>query len=97
MSSPALQLPVPEVYGLARSLRSSAATAEDAGSRLGPGCEVDGPLAEAAAALLDCHRTLAGAVAGELRWLGTTVAVVADSWVELDATVVPAHGRAVAR
>jgi hypothetical protein len=97
VSSPCLQLPIPEVYGLARSLRSSAATADDSGSRLGPGLDVDGPLAEPVAALLDCHRTLAAAVAGELRWLGTTVAVVADSWVELDATVVPAHGRAVGR
>jgi hypothetical protein len=90
-------MPALEVYGLAQSLRSSAATAEDAAARLGHGCDVDGPLAEAAAALLDCHRTLAGAVAGELRELGTTVAVVADSWVELDATVVPTSGRAVGR
>lgn len=89
MSSPVLQVPVAEVHDLAHALRSSAEIADDAGARLGDGSDVDGPLAEPAAALLGCHRTLAAAVAGELRWLGSTVAAVAGSWVELDATVLP--------
>jgi hypothetical protein len=31
---------------------------------------------------------------GELAWLGDTVAAVADSWLQLDGTLMPSHGRA---
>ena len=43
--------------------------------------------------LLDCHRIGAGALAGELRLLGSTLAGVAYSWLGLDEVLLAARGR----
>ena len=57
-----------------------------------------GPLQRAAVeAFLDSHRMAGRALAGELQWLGDTVAAVADSWLAFDGTVLAASGRARAR
>ena len=52
-----------------------------------------GPLQPAVDAFLDCHRTAGLALAGELRWLGSTIAAVADSWVRLDGALVAPAAR----
>ena len=80
-------MPVERVRALGRSLEDAAATADDARARLVDEGDVDGPLRTPVEVFLDRHRTLAGALAGELRWLGPTVAGVADAWVELDAAL----------
>ena len=55
--------------------------------------DVDGPLRTPVELFLDRHRTLAGALAGELRWLGPTVVGIANAWVQLDAALLlPAPG-----
>lgn len=92
-----IEMPAAEVYALARTLTEHADTADDARSRL---VEVDGvgpDLQGAAADLLDHHRIAAGALAGELRLLGGTIARVADSWLGLDEVLVAARGRAPRR
>jgi hypothetical protein len=43
---------------------------------------------------LESHRAAGRALVGELAWLGDTVAAVADSWLHLDGTLLPSHGRA---
>jgi hypothetical protein len=90
-----IEMPADEVYALAAALRGEADTAEEAVARLPHGAEGAGPDLEAAAEeFLDCHRVGAGALAGELRWLGGTVAAVADSWLGLDEVLLAARGRA---
>ena len=80
-------MPVERVRALGRSLEDAAGTADDVRARLVDGGDVDGPLRVPVELFLDHHRTLAGALAGELRWLGPTVVGVADAWVELDAAL----------
>ena len=82
-----------EVHALATTLRDTAGEADLIGVRLGGVRVVGGPLQPAVEAFLDCHRTTGLALAGELRWLGSTVAAVADSWVRLDGTLVAPAGR----
>jgi hypothetical protein len=92
-----IEMPAAEVYALAHSLTGQAETADEARSRL-IGTDRLGPELEAAAEeFLDCHRVAAGALAGELRLLGATVAGVADSWLGLDEVLLAAHGRAPRR
>ena len=88
-----IEMPAAEVYGLASTLRGSGADAEEIGSRLGGRPRVGGPLQGPVEAFLESHRAAGSALAGELLWLGTTVAAVADSWLRLDAGVVAPHGR----
>lgn len=78
-----------EVRALGRSLHGRAGAAEEIRARLVDDGAVDGPLRTAVASFLDCQVVLATALAGELRWLGATVTEVADSWVALDAALVP--------
>ncbi len=86
-------MPVEQVRALGRSLEDAAGTADDARVRLVDGRDLDGPLRTPVEVFLDRHRTLATALAGELRWLGPTVAGVADAWVQLDAALLlPAPG-----
>ncbi|GAA3155525.1 hypothetical protein GCM10010531_03480 [Blastococcus jejuensis] len=90
-----IEMPADEVYALAAVLRAEAETAQEAAARLprdaaGAGPDLEGALEE----FLDCHRVGAGALAGELRRLGGTVAAVADSWLGLDEVLLAARGRA---
>jgi hypothetical protein len=91
-----IEMPAAEVYGLASTLRGSAADAEEIGSRLDGRPRVGGPLQAPLEAFLESHRAAGSALAGELEWLGTTVAAVADSWLRLDGALMPAHGRMTA-
>ena len=82
-----------EVHALAGALRSAAGEADLIGVRLDSPAPVGGDLQPAVEAFLDAYRTTGRALAGELRWLGSTVAGVADSWVALDAALVAPPGR----
>jgi hypothetical protein len=82
-----------EVHALAATLRDVAGEADWIGVRLAGDPAVGGSLQPAVEAFLECHRTAGLAVAGELRWLGSTVAAVADSWVRLDGALVAPAGR----
>jgi hypothetical protein len=88
-----IEMPAAEVYGLAHTLRGTAADAEEIGHRLGGRPRVGGPLQAPVEAFLESHRAAGAALAGELDWLGATVAAIADSWVRLDGTVMPSLGR----
>jgi hypothetical protein len=92
-----IEMPATEVYGLANALRASARVAEEIAPRLDHPGDVGDPLRGAVEAFLDSHRAAGRALAGELQWLGDTVAAVADSWIEFDAVVVPRVGRASVR
>jgi hypothetical protein len=88
-----IEMPVERVRALGRSLEDAARTADDVRARLVDEGDVDGPLRTHVELFLDRHRTLAGALAGELRWLGPTVVGIADAWVQLDAVLLlPAPG-----
>jgi hypothetical protein len=87
-----IEMPAAEVFGLAGVLRGSASDAEEIGSRLGGRPRVGGPLQSPVESFLESHRAAGAALAGELQWLGATVAAVADSWLHLDGAVMPAHG-----
>lgn len=90
-----IEMPADEVYALAAVLQGEAETAEEAGARLPRGAEGAGPELEGAVEeFLDCHRVGAGALAGELRRLGSTLSAVADSWLGLDEVLLAARGRA---
>jgi hypothetical protein len=91
-----IEMSANEVYGLANALRASASVAEEIAPRLDSPGDVGVPLREAVEAFLDGYRLAGRALAGELRWLGDTVAAVADSWLELDATVIAGPERASA-
>jgi hypothetical protein len=92
-----LRVPPDEVYALAAALAEQAYPAEDVAARLTAVPAVGGPLQPALEDLFTCHRTAARAVAGELRWLGTTLSAVADSWVRLDGTLLAPRGQAQPR
>ena len=82
-------MPAEQVRALGRSLSGRAGTAEEVCARLGGAAIVDGPLRTPVERFLECHGTLAAALAAELSRLGTTVTGVADSWLQLDAALVP--------
>lgn len=84
-----IELPVEEVRGLGRALADRAAAAEELGPRLADDGDVDGLLREPVAELLEGHTTLAAALAAELHRLGGTVTGIADSWLALDAALLP--------
>jgi hypothetical protein len=87
-------MPAAEVYGLANALRGAAGAAEDIGARLRDTGDVGGGVQAAVETFLESHRAAGRALVGELAWLGDTVAAVADSWLQLDGTLMPSHGRA---
>ena len=82
-----------EVHALAAGLRESAGEADRVRVGLADPPRVDGPLQPAAEAFVESSRTAGRALAGELRWLASTIAAAADSWTRLDAVVVPPAGR----
>jgi hypothetical protein len=79
-----IEMPALAVHALADGLRARAAEADEAQHLLAAPGDVGGPLEPALEAFLQSHRTAAQALAGELRWLGQTIAAVADSWLALD-------------
>ena len=88
-----IELPSAEVHALAGRLVQSAEEADHARARLAAPAEVGGPLQAAVEAFLDCHRAAAAAMAGELRWLGSAIATVADSWLALDGSLLAGPGQ----
>jgi hypothetical protein len=92
-----IEVPPDEVYALGRALHGSADLAADAAPLLAGLPPVGGPLQPALDGFLDCHRMAAQAVAGELDWLGRTVASVAVSWLGLDRELLAPRGQAVPR
>ena len=82
-----------EVHALAATVRDAAGEADWIGVRLAGPAPVGGSLQPAVEVFLDCHRTVGLALAGELRWLGSTIAGVADSWVRLDGSLVAPRAR----
>lgn len=92
-----IAVPAAEVRALGAALAQLAGDADDAGSRLAAGAVVGPRLQAAVEDFFACHRTAAGALAGELRWLGATVGAVAGSWEALDGTLLGAAERPVAR
>ena len=90
-----IEMPAQEVYALANALTGQAETADEARSHLTSARTGDaGALGPAVETFLDDHRLGAGALSGELRWLGGTLSAVADSWLGLDEVLLAARGRA---
>lgn len=83
-------MPAEEVRALGRTLSGRADAADEVRVRLADDGDVEGPLGAPVGRFLDRHAALAAALAGELRQLGATVTGVADSWVALDAALLPA-------
>jgi hypothetical protein len=87
-----IEMPAAEVYALAAALRGAAADAEEIAVRLRGRPRVGGGLQTAVETFLDSHRSAGRVFAGELAWLGDTVAAVADSWLRLDGALLAPHG-----
>lgn len=92
-----IEVPAAEVYALGAALRSGGELAAETRLRLAQPAAVGGPLQPALEGFLECHRTAAGALAGELDWLGRTVAAVVDSWLGLDGSMLGPRGSASPR
>jgi hypothetical protein len=92
-----IEVPPAQLYALADALRAQGDEADEVTGRLAGAPAVPGPLAGAVGAFLEAHRVAGGAVAGELRWLGGTIAAVADSWLGLDGSLLARPGEAVPR
>ena len=88
-----IEVPAAEVYALGATLRSQSAVAAGAVRHFVGSAPVGGPLQPALDGFLECHRAAASALAGELDWLGSTVSSVADSWLQLDGSLLPVHGQ----
>jgi hypothetical protein len=83
-----------EVHHLADVLRAAAGDAHQIAVRLGAAPSMgSAPLQAAVDIFLESHRAAGRAVAGELAWLGDTVAAVADAWLRLDASLVAPQER----
>jgi hypothetical protein len=88
-----VEMPAVEVHHLADVLRAAAGDAEQIAVRLGGTSGVGSATLQAAVdTFLDSHRAAGRAIAGELSWLGDTVAAVADSWLRLDGALLAPHG-----
>lgn len=82
-----------EVHALAATLRDTAGQADWLWVGPADPPPVGGVLQPAAEEFVESSRTAGRALAGELRWLASTIAATADSWTSLDAVVVPPAGR----
>lgn len=87
-----IEVPLEQVRALAGTLRAQGDEAAGVAGRLTGGA-AGGVLRAAVEAFLDCQRAAARALAGELHWLGSTVAGVADAWARLDAEMLPSAAR----
>jgi hypothetical protein len=92
-----IEVPPAQLYALAGALRAQSEEADEVAVRLTGVPAVPGRLGPAVEAFLEAHRTAGAAVAGELHWLGSTIAAVADSWLGLDGSLLPTRERAVPR
>jgi hypothetical protein len=88
-----IEMPAPEVYALANTVRGAVGDAEEIGVRLPETPHVGRGLHAAVETFLESHRAAGRALAGELAWLGDTVAAVADSWLHLDGSLLAPHGQ----
>ena len=92
-----IRVPPQQSRALAAALTAQGHEAAGVAGRLA-GAPSPGPALRAAVEdFLACHRAAADALAGELRWLGGTLASVADSWEGLDARLLGPRGAAVPR
>jgi hypothetical protein len=89
-----IKIYAPEVFALADMLRNSSGDAEAIAVGLDGTPLVGGGLQAAVDGFLESHRTAGRALAGELQWLGSTFAAVADSWLQRDRALLRPHGRA---
>lgn len=88
-----IEMRAADVYALAHTLRGAAHDADDVQARLTAAPDVGSAvLRQAVDAFVDSHRAAGRAIAGELTWLGDTVAGVADSWLRLDGSLLSRHG-----
>lgn len=85
-----------QVYGLVATLEDLAQEAQQVGTDLAGTPQVAAALQATIEGFLADHRTAAQALAGELRWLGATIGVVASSWVRLDHYLLSVQDRAEA-
>ena len=93
-----IEVPPEQLSALAGALRAQGDEADDVVARLAVATpEIAATLAAAVAAFLEAHRVAGDAVAGELRWLGGTIAATADSWLGLDGSLLAPQGKAVPR
>ncbi|MCZ2827962.1 hypothetical protein O2W14_03815 [Modestobacter sp. VKM Ac-2986] len=83
-----------QLYALATVLDGASVRAARAGTAVDP-APVGGPLGPAVLGFAETVRTVGGALAGELSWLGDVVAATADSWMHLDGSLLPARGAGV--
>ena len=88
-----IEMPAAEVYGLANALLNAGGDAEEIGVRLRETPEVGPHLQSAVKTFLQSHRAAGRVLAGELAWLGDTVAAVADSWRHLDGSLLAPDGQ----
>jgi hypothetical protein len=88
-----IEMPPAELRALAGTLRGAAGNAEEIAARLDRAGDVGSALQPAVDAFLDAHRTAGRALAGELGWLGDTIAAAADSWLDLDRGLLASRGR----
>lgn len=86
-----IDVPAAEVHAMAATLRRSSADADEIGARLHGTRSVGGDLQPAIDAFLESQRMTGQVLAGELEWLGATIAGVADSWLRLDGVLVGPH------
>ena len=91
-----IEMPAAVVHAMAASLRRSSDDAGQIGVRLAGSRGVGGELQPAVEAFLEAQRMTGEALAGELQWLGATIAGVADSWLRLDGVLVRPSGRVTA-
>jgi hypothetical protein len=87
-----IEMPAAEVHALAAALRRSSDDADRIGGRLSGARSVGGELQPAIEAFLDGQRMAGRVLAGELQWLGATIAGVADSWLRLDGVLLRPYG-----
>ena len=87
-----IEIRAAEVHALAATLRHTAGEADWVWVGRPDAPQAGGPLQPSAEAFVEASRTAGRALAGELRWLASTLAAAADSWTSLDAVVVPPSG-----
>lgn len=92
-----IRVPPEHVRALGAALTGQGEEASRVAQQLAAAPDVGRALRAAVEDFLACSRTAAGALAGELHWLGVTVAAVADSWEGLDAALLRGAGEAVPR
>jgi hypothetical protein len=91
-----IEMPPAELRALAGALRGAAGNAGEIPARLDRAGDVGPDLQPAVEAFLDAHRTAGRALAGELDWLGATIAAAAESWLDLDRGLLASRGRMAA-